>query len=227
VPASAVRDSLRGSVTQIDGSRLADQLTQAIEEYQEGWQPVDSELYDLCRRRPSQRDFADVFTKVAIISAVYSAGLDRTWRGSGDPVVETARCLISQAELLDRALNKLRNRHLDRTSLVEIVALHGSVTRALSFPAGNIWLTSPVSKYLHFHCPIVPIYDGRADNHIRRFVDRTDTYRLQALLAEPDDWAKPYFKFARAFLVLYEQIYTETSLRPTVKEVDHLLWRKP
>jgi len=206
---------------------LASQLRRAIEDYQAGWQPVDSELYDLCRRRPSQRDYADVFTKVAVISGVYNAGLDRAWRGSGDPLVETARCLIGQADRLDAALEKLADRPFDRTSLIEIVALHGSVTRALSSPAGNVWLVSPVSKYLHFHCPIVPIYDSRAEKHIKQFVDGMEAYHLRIAMGEPEEWADAYYKFVTASLILYERIHAQTSLRPTVKEVDHLLWKKP
>ena len=40
-------------------------------------EPVDNELYDLCRRRPSHDDFADAYTKVAIIGRVYEAGVAR------------------------------------------------------------------------------------------------------------------------------------------------------
>ncbi len=52
--------------TQPRDGNLATQLSEAIEDYRPTWRPVDTELYDLCRRRPSQRDFPDVFTKVAI-----------------------------------------------------------------------------------------------------------------------------------------------------------------
>jgi hypothetical protein len=40
-------------------------LARASENYRATWQPVDSELYNLCRRRPRQQAFADVYTKVA------------------------------------------------------------------------------------------------------------------------------------------------------------------
>ena len=38
-------------------SDLVPSLARVIENYRATWQPVDSELYDLCRRRPSQRAF--------------------------------------------------------------------------------------------------------------------------------------------------------------------------
>jgi hypothetical protein len=46
------------------------QLAQAIEDYEATWRTVDSELYDLCRRRPGHRSFADVYAKVAVIGRV-------------------------------------------------------------------------------------------------------------------------------------------------------------
>ena len=53
---------------------LAARLREAITSYEARWKPVDSELYDLCRRRASHRDFADVYTKSAIVGRVYQAG---------------------------------------------------------------------------------------------------------------------------------------------------------
>lgn len=64
---------------------LTARLAQAIASYEAGWKPVDSELYDLCGRRSSQDDFADVYTKVAIIGRVYEAGVARAWRDPARP----------------------------------------------------------------------------------------------------------------------------------------------
>ena len=71
---------------------------------------VDKELYDLCHRRPSLDDFADVYTKVAIIGRVYEAGVARAWRGEGDPESEITRVLIEQADLIQKGLRRLENR---------------------------------------------------------------------------------------------------------------------
>ena len=212
--------------TQPSGGDLATRLADAIEDYRATWQPVDAELYDLCRRRPSQRAFSDVFTKVAIICGVYNAGLDRAWRGPGRPATETARCLVGQADLIGQTLETLASSPLNQASLVQIVALHGALTRSLSSRAGGASLTVPISKYLHFHCPIVPICDSRAEENINRFVDGMDSYRLRISMAEPKDLDERYFKFVAKFLLLYKRAWTETRLRPTVKEVDHLLWKK-
>jgi hypothetical protein len=196
-----------------------------MKHYQATWQPVDSELYALCSRRPSQRNYADVFSKVTIIGRVYEAGLPRAWRGGGDPEVEAANYLMGKADFTDQRLQRLVGQPFDRSSLVEIIGFHGTLTRGLSSLAGESWLISFVSKYLHFHCPIVPIFDSRADKNRRLEVDRTTAARLRKAIAKPEDWADAYYRFAIAFMVLYERAYVQTSLQPTVKEIDHLLWR--
>lgn len=86
---------------------LDSSLARAIENYRATWQPVDSELYDLCQRRPSQRAYADVHAKVAIIGRVYAAGISRTVRVGGDPEAAVARGLMQQAALIDETLYAL------------------------------------------------------------------------------------------------------------------------
>jgi hypothetical protein len=55
---------------------LAEWLDAATVDYQEGWQTVDDELYDLCLRR-GNHDFPDVLAKVTFVDRVYGAGLRR------------------------------------------------------------------------------------------------------------------------------------------------------
>ena len=204
---------------------LGAQLARAIESYRATWQPVDSELYDLCRRRPSQRTFADVYTKVAIIGRVYEAGISRAWRGAGDPETEVTNEVMEQADLIEHALSDLAGHQFDRATAAQIVELHGHVTKSLTHRSGGVWLTSFVSKYLHFHCDIVPIYDSNAQRTIGRFVDRRLVADVRASMADLPEWARAYLNFVSAFVLLWERIEAETSIEPSVKEVDHLLWQ--
>jgi hypothetical protein len=84
-------------------------------------------------------------------------------------------------------------------------------------------LTSFVSKYLHFHSRIVPIFDSRADAAIGKIVDRRSSLVREALTALPEGLSA-YRSFVAAFVALTERA-TETEIEPTVKELDHLLWR--
>jgi hypothetical protein len=137
-------------------------LSQALKSYEASWKPVDSELYELCRRRASHDVFADVYTKVAIIGRVYEAGVARAWRGTDDPETDVTRVLIEQAELVQSGLHGLESRSFERRAAAEIVELHWHVAKAVSHGTSGVFLASFVSKYLHFHCPIVPIFDSLA-----------------------------------------------------------------
>jgi hypothetical protein len=209
----------------LGGSNLATQLSLAIKDYEARWQSVDVELYDLCRRRASHRDFADVYTKVAVIGRVYQAGISRAFRASGDPEATVARGLVDQAELIEEQSAALGGRVFDRSTVLAIVELHGRITRGLAACTGNVWLTSFVSKYLHFHCSIVPVYDANAAGSIRHFVDRQAAASVRDSMVTLQDCAKAYRNFASAFVVLYERVWDETPLQPSVKEMDHLLWQ--
>ncbi len=200
-------------------------LSQAIKSYEARWKPVDSELYELCRRRSSHIVFADVYTKVAIIGRVYEAGVARAWHGSGDPETEVTRVLIEQADLVSTGLQGLENRSFDRQAAAGIVELHGRVTRAISHRTNGVFLTSFVSKYLHFHCPIVPIFDSNAQAAVGQFVDQEVVSPIRKAMAELPEWTRSYSNFAAAFVVLYERAHAQTPFTPTVKELDHLLWQ--
>jgi hypothetical protein len=114
---------------------LTVRLTKAINGYEAKWKTVDKELYDLCRRRPSLDDFADVYTKVAVIGRVYEAGVARAWRGEGDPESEVTHVLIEQADLIQKGLRRLENRSLDRRAAagaVELKSIAESSPRSLA-----------------------------------------------------------------------------------------------
>jgi hypothetical protein len=217
-----------------DEPDLGTQLADAIEDYRRTWRTVDSDLYDLCHRRlPSHRSPADVYAKVVIIDRVYAAGLSRTFHAPVGAEKAVTDGLVGLADLIEQSLKDLKGRQFDRESAAQIVELHGRVTRGLLPYTDNTWQQSFVSKYLHFHCDIVPIYDANADHAIGadrdkgRFVYR----RGQAVRTVRDSLpgappaALAYRSFVAAFVVLHERIGADPSIAASVKETDHLLWR--
>lgn len=208
---------------------LASRLARAITVYEAGWKPVDDELYDLFRRRPSHRDYSDVYTKVVMIERLYRAGVVRAFKGKAKAKAENtvARELMAQADLLEKHLVALAGHKLNRQTALEIVELHGRVTESLAPSAGGVWLTSFVSKYLHFHCAIVPIYDSKAAGSVGGFVksptDRRSVASLRRSMRDLRPSSRAYRSFVPSFVVLYERARAETSLEPSVKEVDYLL----
>lgn len=151
------------------------------------------------------------------------AGVSRAWGGDRDrdPETETARALVGQAALIRDGLQRLEGRPFDRQTAGAIIELHADVTNAVSGRSVK-FLTSFVSKYLHFHRPIVPIFDTRAQAAIGKLVDQklVREVRIGLLKGVPD-----YRNFVAKFVALHERAHAETGLEPTVKELDHLLWR--
>lgn len=158
---------------------------------------------------------------------MYAAGVARSWRGGGDAETETAKALSDArvAEVIQDRLQRIADHPFDRCSAREIVELHGQVTRAISLRSGDVFLTSFVSKYLHFHCPIVPIYDSNAQSAVGSFVERRRVNGVRKELVNVPESVWAYRNFVAAFIVLHERAYAETTLKPSVKEIDHLLWQ--
>ena len=132
---------------------------------------------------------------------------------------------MQQAALIDETLHALADSQFDRASASHIIELHARVARGLLPHTGGIWQQSFVSKYLHFHCDLVPVYDSRAEAAIGRFVSWPTVYGVRESIGRPADWLTSYYNFATAFVVLYERAVTATPIQPTVKEVDYLLWQ--
>lgn len=97
-----------------------------------------------------------------MIGRVYEAGVVRAWRGEGDPESVVSEVLVENAELIRANMQRLEGRPFDRQTAAETVELHGYIARAISHRTNGVFLASFVSKYLHFHCPIVPIFDSNA-----------------------------------------------------------------
>ena len=211
-------------VTQRPTADLELAISAAVKDYRATWQAVDMELYELCQRKPGQQTFDDVYPKVAIIGRVYVAGISRSSRASGDREAAVARGLVSLADMIEEALRDLAGRPFDRATTAQAVELHGRVTRGLRQHAGGVWLTSFVSKYLHFHSSTIPIYDSLAQQSIGRFVNWQAVTGVRASMADLPDWTRAYRNFAAAFAILHDRIGIETSVPATVKEIDHMLW---
>lgn len=196
----------------------------AWREYTSTWRPVDFELYELCRRRGHKRP-DDVYTKVAIINRVYAAGIARTLGANGERAVADA--LVSTGDGLRKSLRLISDGEtLDPALAHEIVKAHGCVAEKLAARNGGKWLTSFVSKYLHFHRPSFPIFDGRAKRALRGFLLSAGIHVDPKVVVGPDRWDGSYLRFVRSFYALYRTIGEKAGSVPvTVKGVDHMLWR--
>lgn len=95
----------------------------------------------------SDDDFADIYTKVAMIGRVYEAGVARAWDGEGDAESVITEVLLEKAELIRSSLQRLKGRSFDRHTAAAIVELHGHVARAISHRTSGVFLASFVSEW--------------------------------------------------------------------------------
>jgi hypothetical protein len=220
--------TIREDWSDVDATELSDWLAEAWSDYQSSWAVVDQELYDLCRRKNHDR-LEDVYAKVSIINRVYMAGLARSIQGSEDLDAEltVGRLLLEHEHEVSSQVRSLQSiDDLTAETVGAIVEAHGTITRQLAPRLGGVKLSSFISKYLHFHCPMVPIYDSRAAEHIVEALGddvplgtRTDT-----LLLPPPTYDPNYYWYAGRFLKLWE-LARDATPSVTVKMLDHALWR--
>jgi len=78
---------------------------------------------------------------------------------------------------------------------------------------------SLASEYLHFHVPIFPIYDSRANNSINEIVE--EKINPSELIGD-----KEYSKFCNKVLILYNYIKAALEKNPALREIDTFLINK-
>ena len=214
--------------SELDATELPNWLAEAWDDYQSTWAVVDQELYDLCARK-SHDHLEDVYAKVAIINRVYMAGITRSVPVTAevDAKLRVSRLLLGCRDELSTHLTELQGiDDLTAESMAAIVTAHGSITQRLASDLEATNLCSFMSKYLHFHCPVVPIYDSRVAEHIVKILgEEVPRYTpTERLLARPQIYDPNYYWYAGRFLRLW-QLIQQQNPEATVKMLDHALWR--
>ena len=193
-------------------------------EYATYSQKLNGVLYDMCTGMPGHTDKRELWAKVWIIGRAYATGIERHQK-KNDRLGSTIATLEGAASWLDEGLNALREKGQVPAveHLPELANLHGMLLKALSVHMRESHRPrSFVSKYLHFHAPIFPIYDSVANRQLRKW------YRWNRT------WAKEYPLPAEADLEYWRycvrlsrmvQDWTELSMVPTARNLDtYLLW---
>jgi hypothetical protein len=111
---------------------------------------------------------------------------------------------------------------LTQAKLRVIVDLHARLI-ALLHPKmrGNQSPRSFASKYMHFHCPVVPIIDNNAQRALRRIVPWQQSFRLFDMPSGAD---QTYARYIFRFWELHKMAI-EGGVKPTVKLLDRYLLR--
>ena len=197
----------------------------AVEQYCRCWQTTDRKLYALCRQYPGHDDEAGVNAKLWLIGRTYATGIERQITADGrqgGSMRRLSRLLLRRHRRLDRLFSELRlvRQPLTETKLETIIDVHRRfmalvqpVVRADESPR------SFCSKYMHFHCPAVPIFDSRAESACRSVVPWQADFWL---FDPPAGTDRTFARYVFRFWELYKQARA-AEVEPTVRHLDYYL----
>jgi hypothetical protein len=196
-------------------------LEVALSRFNADWGLVDQVLYGLCREHPGHDDLRTVTAMLALVGRVYAAGLERrvTPPPGQQAIVVIAHHVLrhgAEVDAIIQALHSVRE-PLDFQSMGLIVEQHGHLNRLLQKVATDGKAPrSFSSKYLHFHNPVIPIYDEYTRQSLSRMVPWERSYTLVSL---PPHGDREYWRYCVRFLRLYEAC-EQAGLDATVKTLD-------
>jgi len=186
----------------------AERYGELCRDYETAWSATDEVLYRLCQERPDHQSPNSVNAKLQIIGRTYATGIERniqTAGTQGSSLSQLAAHVLARGREIDAMFGRLAKvaEPLTPGKLATIVAEHGGFVKLLRPVLRSA--RSPrafASKYMHFHCPAVPIFDSVASAAIRKLVPWD---RSLAVFDPPPDADSEYAWFVMRFWSLYEQ----------------------
>ncbi len=140
-----------------------------MNEYETYSVKLNNVLYGMCRQLPGHTEDADVWAKVWIIGRAYATQIERHQKHK-DRLYSVVERVKNCASWLDPGIRELRAFGMIPTveNATAIAQLHHRFVVELSNEMrGRHRPLSFASKYLHFHAPVVPIYDSIARSQLR------------------------------------------------------------
>jgi len=203
------------------------ELDQHCQEYEAWFSAVDDELYRLFGAHSGQADPRSVYVKVTFLNRVYMTGLERA-ASSPDPCERIATLLVSQGSEIEARIDALGAISiLTPESLAQVAQVHGWLAQEVLGKAGVGQPVSFVSKYLHFHAPVVPIYDSHAYTALGQYVRARFSKQFvanESRLPKLPQQLGDYRRLCARFIPLWEEVQ-ESRPGTSVKQLDYHLWR--
>jgi hypothetical protein len=207
---------------------LRTDFERSVAEYKKWTRTLDDALYELCRRHPDHRDHAGLAAKCWIVGRTYATGIERQIASGGlqgDSMSKLVGWLLKNSSKADRLIDPLRRLRapLSATALALIMEVHGGLVQLLSgIVRKDETPRSFAAKYLHFHCPLVPIYDSV----VARVMPGMVRWRNDLIVfPKPNGADEEYSWYCYRFWHLYQQAREAVGETVTVKLLDYyLLW---
>ena len=197
----------------------------ACKDYEERWPLLNNTLYRLCEENPGHSSLSTINAKFFVIGRTYASGIERLKRNQGSVPSATLNMLTQHVyenrKQVDPIFTELSNisEPLSAKTLEIIVNLHRRFLNILMEVLDRGVPRSFASKYLHFHCPAVPIYDSIASKQV---AVNSRGNKVAELFDMPKDADKIYYRFLMDFKGVYDDAY-KRGLKPTVRLIDNYL----
>jgi hypothetical protein len=167
---------------------------------------LDRTLYQLCAEHPRHDTIGAVNAKLWLIGRGFATGIERHVRSfgtQGSSLGRVAEHLLRHRVEVDEIVQQLRElaEPIDVETLSKVVALHGQFCKLVSRIAnGKKVLVSFASKYLHFHAPLVPIFDTWVYGQAWRMRQKATLVSF----SPPKGAASPFYWYCLCLVVSYQ-----------------------
>jgi hypothetical protein len=194
-------------------------------DYASQWSIIYDTLRSLCRKYPGHASRSSVAAKVWIIGRTYATQIERRVESDGSQgssLDQVVTLIHANAEVIDGWIAHLPDADeaaLDDGFIPGCVHAHGALVEILKTITKGKAPRSFASKYLHFHRPIVPIYDSVASAVLSKIVRWRAGFDCGPL-RDPEDTAY------REFLMHLRQLNglaIASGLQPSVRALDWYL----
>lgn len=196
-------------------------------QYLQSWLQIDNTLYSLCQKNHDHDSMNSINAKLWIIGRTYMTGIERKIESNGKQggsLSQLAEHLYKNRHKVNKIFSQLkfscRGSKLTLNKLESIVTLHGELVELIKqVTRRNQSSRSFASKYMHFHCPIVPIYDSYASQALTKFI-RWNNQLI--IFNKPKIVDEDYLWFVLRFWELYKRA-SEVIDVEKVKYLDYYL----
>jgi hypothetical protein len=199
----------------------------AVEDLKVSWSILYGTLRTLCVNHPDHKTHNCVSAKVWIIGRTYATQIERmvsSDKGQGSSMSKVVKLLLENGDKLDGWIASIRKdgpETWDDADIQAYVGVHGQFSTLVKSIThkGKRSPRSFVSKYLHFHRPIVPIYDSVAAEALNKLLPWRKAFDCGKLVEEEDELYRQYVMQLRQL----NGAAVHAGLTPALRELDWYL----
>lgn len=187
------------------------------------WDKGNDVLYGMCKAYPEHKNVDEVMAKIWLIGRSYAAAIERrrNKKDSNDNFyVDIATQIIKYG--FDEQISRIPSKEKIDEDIVKIIGeVHLFVTKKF-YQLTKLNKRSLASKYLHFHKPLVPIYDSRAKQAVSELMKEHEFLKgKRQRLSQHGD--PEFIKFIRKIYDIQKFLISNNCKYYSVRDIDKYL----